>query len=170
MSNTANWPLAMSGTKACQTISGLVKTRGHLIMLRHAIGWNLRVCLLWLTGVESSIFSTHPKSSRSGIDKRTARATGNTRYRYSKIAPLDHKMADNCVSLARTNTLSSTITKPIKTSKTSNKSYSYSLLNCINKMYTHDLFYLQQEWEAWLAPVYKQIQTTKSQLTQCTKY
>ena len=27
----------------------------HLIMLRHAIGWNLRVCLLWLTGVESSI-------------------------------------------------------------------------------------------------------------------
>ena len=30
-------------------------------------------------------------------------------------------------------------------------------------MYTHDLFYLQ-EWEAWLAPVYKQIQTTKSQL------
>ena len=33
-------------------------------------------------------------------------------------------------------------------------------------MYTHDLFYLQQEWEAWLAPVYKQIRTTKSQLTQ----
>ena len=96
--------------------------------------------------------------------------TGNTRYRYSKNGPLDHKMADNCVSLARTNTLSSTITKLIKTSKTSNKSYSYSLLNCINKMYTHDLFYLQQEWEAWLAPVYIQIRTTKSQLTQCTKY
>ena len=33
-------------------------------------------------------------------------------------------------------------------------------------MYTHDLFYLQQEWETGLAPVYKQIQTTKSQLTQ----
>ena len=79
-------------------------------------------------------------------------------------------MADNCVSLARTNTLSSTITKLIKTSKTSNKSYSYNLLNRINKMYTHDLFYLQQEWEAWLAPVYIQIRTTKSQLTQCTKY
>ena len=61
-------------------------------------------------------------------------------------------------------------TKPIKTWKTSNKSYSYSLLNCINKMYTQDLFYLQPEWEAWLAPVYKQIRTTKSQLTQCTKY
>ena len=30
-------------------------------------------------------------------------------------------------------------------------------------MHTHDLFYLQQEWEAWLAPVYKQIQTPKSQ-------
>ena len=115
-------------------------------------------------------FSAHPKSSRSRIDKRTARATGNTRYCYSKIAPLDHKMADNCVSLARTNTLSSTITKPIKTWKTSNKSYSYNLLNCINKMYTHDLFYLQQEWEAWLAPVYKQIRTTKSPLTQCAKY
>ena len=117
-----------------------------------------------------TVFSTHTKSSRSRIDKRTARATGNTRYRYNKIAPLDHKMADNCVSLARTNTLSSTITKLIKTSKTSNKRYSYHLLNRINKMYTHDLFYLQQEWEAWLAPVYIQIRTTKSQLTQCTKY
>ena len=117
-----------------------------------------------------TVFSTHTKSSRSRIDKRTARATGNTRYRYNKIAPLDHKMADNCVSLARTNTLSSTITKPIKTSKTSNKSYSYHLLNRINKMYTHDLFYLHKEWEAWLAPVYIQIRTTKSQLTQCTKY
>ena len=37
-------------------------------------------------------------------------------------------------------------------------------------MYRHDLFNLQQEWEAWLVPVYKQIQTTKSQLTQGTKY
>ena len=115
-------------------------------------------------------FSAHPKSSRTRIDKRTARATGNTRYRYSKIAPLDHKMADDCVSLARTNTVSSTISKPIKIWKTSNESYSYNLLNRINKMYTHDLFYLQQKWEAWLAPVYKQIHTTKSQLTQCTKY
>ena len=117
-----------------------------------------------------TIFSTHTKSSRSRIDKRMARATGNTRYRYSKNARLDHKMADNCVSLARTNTVSSTITKLIKTSKTSNKSYSYHLLNRINKMYTHDLFYLQQEWEAWLAPGYIQIRTTKSQLTQCAKY
>ena len=115
-------------------------------------------------------FSAHPKSSRSRIDKRTARAARNTHYRYSKNGPLDHKMADNCVSLARTNTLSSTITKPIKTSKTPNESCSYDLLNRINKMYTHDLFYLQQEWEAWVAPVYKQIRTTKSQLTQCTKY
>ena len=116
-------------------------------------------------------FSAHTQNhhAQSRIDKRTARATGNTRY-LCKNGPLDHKMADNCVSLARTNTLSSTITKLIKTSKTSNKSYSYSLLNCINKMYTHDLFYLQQEWEAWLAPGYIQIRTTKSQLTQCTKY
>ena len=87
----------------------------------------------------------------------------NTRYRYNQNGLLDHKMADNCVSLARTNTVSSTITKPIKTRKTSNKSYSYNLLNRINKMYTHDLFYLQQQWKAWLALVYKQIQTTKSQ-------
>ena len=120
--------------------------------------------------LSSRQFSAHLKSSRSRIDKRTARATGNTRYRYSKIGPLDHKMADNCVSLARTNTLSSTLTKAIKTRKTSNKSYSYNLLNRINKMYTHDLFYLQQEWEAWLVPVYKQIRTTKSQLTKRTKY
>ena len=108
------------------------------------------------------LFSAHTKSSLIRIDKRTARAARNTRYRYSKNGPLDHKMADNCVSLARTNTVSSTITKPIKTWKTSNKSYSYNLLNHINKMYTHDLFYLQQKWEAWLLPVYKQIRTTKS--------
>ena len=95
-------------------------------------------------------FSAHPKSSLARIDKRTARAAGNTRYRYNKIGPLDHKMADNCVSLARINTVSSTITKPIKTWKTSNESYSYNLLNHRNKMYTHDLFNLQQEWEAWL--------------------
>ena len=37
-------------------------------------------------------------------------------------------------------------------------------------MYTHDLFNLQQEWEAWLPPVYKQIRTTESQLTEYTKY
>ena len=115
-------------------------------------------------------FSAHPKSSLACIDKRTARAARNTCYHYIKIGPLDHKMADNCVSLARTNTLSSTVTKPIKTSKTANESYSYNLLNHINKMYTHDFFYLQQEWEAWLVPVYKQIQTTKSQLAQCTTY
>ena len=114
-------------------------------------------------------FSAHPKSSFARIDKRTARAARNTRYRYNQIGPLDHKMADNCVPLARTNTISSTITTLIKTRKTSNKSYNYNLLNRINKMYTRDLFYLQ-EWEAWLAPVYKQIRKTISQLSQCTKY
>ena len=60
-------------------------------------------------------FSAHTKSSLTRIDKRTARATRNTRYRYNKIGPLDHKMADNCVSLACTNTVSSTITTPINT-------------------------------------------------------
>ena len=94
-----------------------------------AYGWKRCV-------VEWSIFSTPPKSSRARIDKKTARAARNTHYRYNQNGPLDHKMTDNCVSLARTNTISSTITKPIKTWKTSNKSYSYSLLNCINKMYT----------------------------------
>ena len=64
---------------------------------------------------QQTTFSAHPKSSLARIDKRTARAAGNTCYRYNKIGPLDHKMADNCVSLARTNTVSSTITKPIKT-------------------------------------------------------
>ena len=115
-------------------------------------------------------FSAHTKSSHTRIDKRMARAARNTHYHYNQNSPLGHKMADNCVSLACTNTVSSAITKPIKTRKTSNKSYSYNLSNCINKMYTHDLFYLQQEWKAWLAPVYIQIRTTKSQLTQCTKY
>ena len=63
-------------------------------------------------------FSAHPKSSLVRIDKRTARAARNSRYRYNKIGPLDHKMADNCVSLVCTNTLSSTITKLIKPQKT----------------------------------------------------
>ena len=60
-------------------------------------------------------FQHTSKSSLVRVDKRTARAAGNTHYHYNKIGPLDHKMADNCVSLARTNTVSSTITKPIKT-------------------------------------------------------
>ena len=119
-----------------------------------------------------TVFSTHTKSSRSRIDKRTARATGNTRYRYSKKRPSGPQNGwQLCFPGPHvTNTLSSTITKLIKTSKTSNKSYSYHLLNRINKMYTHDLFYLHKEWEAWLAPVYIQFRTTKSQLTPCTKY
>ena len=62
---------------------------------------------------QQTIFSTH-KILSPRIDKRTARAARNTRYRYNQIGPLDYKMADNCVSLARTNTLSSTITKLIK--------------------------------------------------------
>ena len=115
-------------------------------------------------------FLRHTKSSLARIDKRTARAAGNTRYRYNKIGPLDHKMADNCVSLARTNTLSSTITKLTKSWKTSNKSYSHNLLNRMTKCTHMTYFIYNLEWEAWLAPIYKQIQTTKSQLTQCTKY
>ena len=63
---------------------------------------------------QSDNFHT-PKSSLARIDNRTAQAAWNTHYRYNHIGPLDHKMADNYVSLARTNTVSSTITKPIKT-------------------------------------------------------
>ena len=65
-------------------------------------------------------FSAHPKSSLARIDKRVARAARKARYRYNQIGPQDHKMADDCVSLARTNTLSST-TKLLKHKK-SNKS------------------------------------------------
>ena len=54
-----------------------------------------------------------PKYSFERIHKRRARAARKARYRYTQIGPLDHKMADNCVSLARTNTVSSTITKLI---------------------------------------------------------
>ena len=66
---------------------------------------------------QQTTFSAHPKSSLARIDKRTARAARNTRYRYNEIGPLDHKMADNCVSLACKNTVTSTITKLIKTLK-----------------------------------------------------
>ena len=59
-------------------------------------------------------FSAHPKSSFACIDKTVVRAARNACYHYSQIGPLDHRMADNCVSLARTNTFSSTITKLIK--------------------------------------------------------
>ena len=64
---------------------------------------------------QQTIFSTHTKSSLARIDKRMVQAARNTHYLYNQIGPLDHKMADNCVSLVRTNTLSSTITKLIKT-------------------------------------------------------
>ena len=86
-------------------------------------------------------FSAHTKSSLACIDKRTARTARNTHYCYNLIGPLDHKMAHNCISLARTNTLSSTITELIKTWKTPNESYNYNLLNHINKMYTHDILF-----------------------------
>ena len=59
-------------------------------------------------------FSAHPKSSLARRDKRAARAARNTRYRYNQIGPLDHRMADNCVSFARTYKVSSAITNLIK--------------------------------------------------------
>ena len=67
-------------------------------------------------------FSAHTNlHSHAYITERRG-PQGTHRYRYNQIDPLDHKMADNCVSLARTNTASSTITKLIKSWKTSNKS------------------------------------------------
>ena len=44
--------------------------------------------------LSSRQFSAHTKSSLARMDKRTARAARNTRYRYNQISPLDHKMAD----------------------------------------------------------------------------
>ena len=56
-------------------------------------------------------FSTH-KILTHTIDKKAAWATRNTCYHYNQIGPLDCKVAENCVSLACTNT--STITKLTK--------------------------------------------------------
>ena len=47
--------------------------------------------------LSSRQFSAHPKSSLARTDKRMAWAARNTCYRYNEIAPLDHKMADDCV-------------------------------------------------------------------------
>ena len=89
---------------------------------RNGVTKKWRVSCLVLSRHRSLVFTVDekrggetPKSSLARIDKRTARAARNSRYRYNQIGPLDHKMADNCVSLARTNTFSSTITELIKT-------------------------------------------------------
>ena len=55
------------------------------------------------------------------IDKRAAWAARKACYCNNQIGPLVHKMADNCVSLAHTNTVSSTITKLIKSLKKKKK-------------------------------------------------
>ena len=74
----------------------------------------------------------HTQNHDTHIDKRMAQATRNTCYRYNQIGPLDHKMADNCVSLASTNTVSSTITKLIKTWKTPNTKSPLPGLSCLS--------------------------------------
>ena len=93
------------GVEGLDTGSGVSKNGDH----------SRRMAAIRFYLLSSRQFSAHPKSSRARIDKRTVRAARNTRYRYNEIGPLDHKMADNCVSSARTNTLSSTISKLIKT-------------------------------------------------------
>ena len=55
-------------------------------------------------------FSAHTKCSLARIDNSEARAARKTRSRYNQIGPLDHKMADTCVSLARTCKMFSTMT------------------------------------------------------------
>jgi len=80
-------------------------------------------------------------------------------------------MADNCVSLARTNTVSSTITKPIKTWKTSNKSYCKNgpldhkmAYNCVSLARTNTLSSRNRQlqvtasvkpsaWMRWIGPL-----------------
>ena len=123
----------------CAYMAGKVWVQAAELVKKGDHSWRMAAIRFYLLSCRQ--FSAHPKSSRACIDKRTARAARNTHYRYSKNGPLDHKMADDCVSLARTNSLSSTITKPIKTWKTSNKSYSYNLLNRINKC-THMTYFI----------------------------
>ena len=104
------------------------------------------------------------------IDDSVVWAARKTCSRCNETGPLDNKMENICVSLAHTHTHTHKITtRLIKSWKTSNESWSYNPLNHVNRMYKHDLFNLQK-CEAWLVPVYIQICTTKSQLTECTEY
>ena len=63
-----------------------------------------------------------PKRSLAHIDNRAEQAASKRCSRYCQIGPLDHKMADICVSSARTRTIFSTITRLIKSRRTSNES------------------------------------------------
>ena len=59
-------------------------------------------------------FSAHTQWSLAHINNGAAWAAKKTRSYYNQIGPLDNKMDDVCVSLARRNTIFSTITRLIK--------------------------------------------------------
>ncbi|WP_293703671.1 hypothetical protein [Thiolapillus sp.] len=63
------------------------------------------------------------------------RAARNTSIARSQNASLDNKIGEMCVSLPASNTVFSTITKPIKAWMVSNESLKTYLLNHINRMY-----------------------------------
>ena len=95
--------------------NGVVECRRTVTQAAESVKWRPQQAYSNQGLLLQQQFSAHPKSSLARIDKRTARAARNTCYRYNQIGPLDHKMANNCVSLAHTDTVSFTISNPIKT-------------------------------------------------------
>ena len=78
------------------------------------------------------------------------RAARNTSIARSQNASLDDKIGEMCVSLPTSNTVFSTITKPIKAWMASNESLKTYFLNHRNRMYKYNVAVLIQEWEACL--------------------
>ena len=76
------------------------------------------------------------------------RAARNTSIALSQNASLDNKVGEMCVSLPASNTVFSTIIKPIEAWMVSNESLKTYLLLHINRMYKQNVAVLLQEWEA----------------------
>ena len=66
------------------------------------------------------------------------------------ITSVDNKISDMCASSPASNTVFSTITKPIKALMVSNENLKTYLLSHINRMYKQNVDVLLQEWEACL--------------------
>ena len=78
------------------------------------------------------------------------RAARNTSIARSQNASLGNKISEMCVSLLASNTVFSTITKPIKAWMISNESLKTYLLNHMKRMYKQNVAVLLQELEACL--------------------
>ena len=78
------------------------------------------------------------------------RAARNTSIARSQSASLDNKIGEMSLSLPASNTVFSTITKPIKALMVSNENLKTYLLSHINRMYKQNVDVLLQEWEACL--------------------